>query len=452
MRKFGMFAAVAVSVLALSVATPVQAESMTDALSRAYTTNPDLMAAQAQLRAIDEQAALARSGFRPSLSASASIAAVTEESSAADDDYTSRSGKLELSQPLFRGGRTLAAIREADSAIAAGRANLLSAEQQLMLGGIQAYLGVLRDQSVLELNRNNEAVLTRQLQAARDRFSVGDVTRTDVSQAEARLSRARASRVQAEAALIDSRANYRSIFGVMPEADLKLPDTAGFALPGTVDDAVAEAEANNPGLVAAAKNRDVAEAALSGVKGERLPTVAAVGTLSRSYDAGSSAADRQDTASAMLRMTWPIYDGGATSSRIRAAKQDVARSGSVRDSAQRTAVQVATSAWLQLETATATRQSREAQVQAAQIALDGVREEEQVGSRTVLDTLNAEQELLDARVALVTAQHDEILSRYQLLSAVGRLTARELKLPVEYYDETAYASRVRHKFIGSGVE
>ncbi len=450
MRRFSLsVAVVALSVFLLPVTA--SAEDFTEALARAYTTSPDLEAAQAELRATDEQAALARSGARPSLTATASAGVTRQDNSALpNDNYTSNAAQLQVSQPLFRGGRTLASIRQADSAIEAGRAALLSSEQKVLLSGAEAYLTVIRDEAVLKLNRNNEEVLERQLQATQDRFSVGDVTRTDVSQAEARKSRATAARVQAEGALTASRAAYQRVFGVMPEANLT-PPKVQLALPASLDDTIAEAEKNNPELVAAKKSRDYADAALDNVKGERLPTIAAVGTMSQSHDLGGSNYDRQDTASAMLRMEWSLYDGGATSSRIRAAKQEVARRASLAGSADRGVVEAATQSWEQLQTATASRVSREAQVKAAQIALDGVREEERVGSRTVLDTLDAEQELLDARVALVTSQHDEILSRYQLLSAVGRLTARELKLPVEYYDEKAYAEKVRHKAIGSGV-
>lgn len=444
--------ALATAVVALlAFAAPVHAESLNEALSKAYATNPDLGAAQAALRSVDEQAAQARSGFRPTVTGSAGLSYTDEDNQATpDDSYTARTAALSVQQPLFRGGRTMAALREADSNIAAQRARLLNAEQTVLLGGVQAYLNVLRDEAVLDLNRNNEAVLSRQLRATNDRFSVGEVTRTDVSQANARLAGATAGRVQAEGALSISRANYQQVFGVAP-AQLVKPDVK-LQLPASLDDVVAAAEKNNPGVTAADHLRDSAGAVLDSVKGERLPTLAAEGQVRRTYDNGSSSLDRQDGMTVGVTLSVPLYEAGSTSSRIRQAKQNVARSSREYDSAERSAVQQAISAWQGYETAKATRESRRSQVAAASTALDGVREEANVGNRTVLDTLDAEQEYLDARVGLVRAEYDEILAQYQVLAAMGRLTARELQLPVEYYDETSYSKRVRHQWIGSDVE
>lgn len=433
----------------LALATPAWAESLNEALAKAYNTNPDLTAARATLRATDEQAPQALSGYRPQLSAAGSVVHTHEDTqNLGNDDYTSKAGSLTLQQPIFRGGRTAAAVREADNNIMAQRARLLDTEQTVLLRGVEAYLNVQRDQAVLELNQNNETVLGRQLKATRDRFNVGEVTKTDVSQAEARLSGAVAGRVQAEGDLASSKATYQRIFGEAP-ADLKKPD-ATFQLPASLDALTAEAQEKNPGVVAAQHTRTAADAVLDGVKGERLPTLTAEGSLARSYDAGSSSTGRVDNASVGLSLSWPLYTGGATSSRIREARQNVTRRSNEVDSAERGAIEVSTQAWEQYQTAMATLKSRQSQVSAAQIALDGVQQEASVGNRTVLDTLNAEQELLDAKVGLVRAQHDQLLAQYQVLSAAGRLTARELQLPVEYYDETSYSNQVRNQWIGSG--
>ena len=448
--RFGKMLMV-VSVLAL-LGTPAYADTLTEALAKAYNTNPDLAAARAALRAVDETAPQARAGYRPTVTASASVArTTTDNQTLANNDYTSKVAQLSVQQPLFRGGRTMAAISQSDSLIAAQRAVLVSAEQQVLLTGVEAYLNVLRDQSVLDLNKNNEAVLGRQLRATKDRFSVGEVTRTDVSQAEARLSGATAARVQAEGALESSKAAYERLFGEKP-SNLKKPVDANLNLLDSLDELIMVAQTNSPAVQAAINSSKAANAALDGVKGERLPTITAEGTLRRSYDNGSSSYDRQDAATAGVGITWPLYEAGATSSRIREAKQTLSRRSSELESAKRGAIETATKAWEQYQTSIASRTSRQSQVSAAQIALDGVREEANVGNRTVLDTLNAEQELLDARVGLVRAEHDEILSQYQLLAAIGHLTARELQLPVEYYDETAYSNRVRSQWIGSGVE
>ncbi len=435
------------SVLALTA--PAHAETLSEALAKAYSTNPELSAARATLRATDELAPQALSNYRPGLSSSAAISRTNEENQAGvDDDYTSRSIALNLQQPLYRGGRTVAAVRQADSAIAAERARLRLTEQDILLSGIEAYLNVQRDIAVLDLNQNNEGVLTRQLRATRDRFNVGEVTRTDVSQAEARFSSATAARVQAEGDVISSKAAYQRIFGEAPADLQKVSDLP--VLPASIDELVSLAEENNPAVVAAVNSRGVADAQLDGVKGERLPTITAEGSLARNYDAGGSAAGRQDAATVGVAMNWALYTGGATSSRIREARQNLSRRADELEATQRSAVQIATQSWEQYQTAKATVISRQAQVKAATVALDGVQQEATVGNRTVLDTLNAEQELLDARVGLVRAEHDEILAQYQVLAAAGRLTARDLQLPVEYYDETSYSNRVRDQWIGSG--
>lgn len=438
-----------VSVLALSF--PAYADTLTEALVKAYTTNPDLEAARATLRATDELAPQALSGYRPSVTASGSVARTNEDSNAGEDDYTSRAAALSLEQPIFRGGRTAAAVRQADSSIAAQRASLLNTEQTVMLRGVEGYLNVVRDTAVLELNKNNEEVLQRQLRATRDRFNVGEVTRTDVSQAEARLSAATSARIQADGNLTASRASYQRLFGEAP-ADLKKPEVAGLNMPKSLDEAIEEAKASNPNVLAASNSKEAAEASLDTVEGERLPVVSAEASLQRSYDAGSSATDRVDTATAGVSLNWPLYQAGSTSSRIREAKQQVARRASERDAAERGVIEATTQSWENWQTAKSSVESRRAQVKAARVALDGVQEEANVGSRTVLDTLDAEQELLDAQVGLVRAEHDEILAQYQVLAAVGRLTARELQLPVEYYDETAYSKRVRNQWIGSSTE
>lgn len=427
------------------------AESLTEALSKAYATNPDLDAARAELRSADESAPQARAGYRPTISANATVGHTSTDGQALGDDrYNSRTAQLEVAQPLYRGGRTLAAMRQADSIIAAQRASLRNTEQTVLLRGVEAYMNVIRDEAVLELNKNNEQVLRRQLQATRDRFSVGEVTRTDVSQAEARLSGAIAAHIQSEGALTESRAAYQNLFGQGP-TKLTKPGALEAGLPMSLDEAVELAVDANPQLVLAKNNSEAASAILDGVRGERLPTLTATGRLAHSYDNGSSTYGRSDSATALLTLSVPLYQAGSVSSRIRQARQDVSRYDSAKESAHRTVIEAATQAWAQLETSKASRSSRQSQVEAAKIALDGVKEEANVGSRTVLDTLNAEQELLDARVGLVRAEHDEILAQYQLLAAVGRLTARDLQLPVEYYDEKAYADQVRTQWIGSDV-
>lgn len=445
--------------LALSVAmglvltnSAFAADGLNDAMAKAYQNNPDLSAARAELRGTNELAPQALSNYRPTIEADASIGAITRDNeTTGTEDYVSESAALTITEPLYRGGRTMAAVRQADSSIAAGEAALHDTEQAVLIAAVQSYLDVVRDQAVVELNKNNESVLTRHLKATKDRFSVGEVTKTDVSQAESRISGAKSSRVQAEGNLTQSRATYERIIGEQPAGTLENPKVT-LELPKSREDVIREAEASNPLYKNAAYIKDAANAALDGVKGERLPTVQLQGQLAHSDDNRDLSAGQVDSASAVVSMSWPLYAAGSTSSRIRQARQTVAQQSDLVESARRTVVERATQAWEQLETARSVIDSRKAQVKAARVALEGVEQEAVVGSRTVLDTLDAEQELLNAEVGLVQAERDQILAQYQVLSAVGRLTARSLALPVEYYDEKAYAKKVRHKFIGSSGE
>lgn len=439
--------------LMMAIATPVFADTMDEALIKAYNTNPDLAAAQAELRATDELAPQALSNYRPNISAQGSVGVTKEEGSyIGDQDYSSRNVSLQLQQPLYRGGRTRAAVRQADSSIAAQRAILRGTEQQVFLQGIQAYLNVLRDQEIVGLTKDNESVLTKELQASRDRFSVGEITKTDVSQSEARRSGSVAARIQAEGQLIQSQATYQRVFGEAPQK-LTKPAEPHLDLPISLDEALDTALRNNPNVVAAMHNQDSAQASLDSVKGERLPEVTAQGSVTHNFNEGDYIAEGDtNSAQALISVTVPLYQAGAVSSRIRQARQSVSQSENVRDSAERQVYEQVISAWQSLETARASKVSLQSQVDAARVALDGVREEASVGSRSVLDTLDSEQEYLNARISLVRSDYDEIVAQYALLSAIGQLTAKDLQLNVDYYDDQAYAKSVRSQWIGSSIE
>ena len=428
------------AMLALVAATfavaPAQGQQLVDALAITHDTNPTLSAQREALRATNEQVSQALSGFRPNVEADGDIGyqySNTDPSSgsSSSDSVTPSSIGITLNQPLYRGGRTTASVRSAEFAVQAARATYLSIEQQVLLDAVTAYMDVVREQAVLELSLNNEQVLRRQLQATRDRFQVGEVTRTDVSQAESRLARATADRIAAQGDLDSARATYARVIGRAAGAVSPPPPVTG--LPGSLEETIAQAEGNNPAIITANFNERSADANVDVVFGELLPEVSLVGRAQSTYEPSDSI-DQSDTASLTAQVTVPLYQSGAVSSRVREARYSANQSRIQVEETRRDVVENAIQAWETLTTARASIQSLVTQVSAARIALEGTEQEALVGSRTVLDVLDAEQELLDARVSLVRAQRDEVVATYALLAVIGQLTARALGLAVEYYD------------------
>ncbi|MGE4221420.1 MAG: TolC family outer membrane protein, partial [Alphaproteobacteria bacterium] len=354
-----------------------------------------------------------------------------------------------VTQNLYDGGQTTAATDRAENDIRAERARLDDTEQDLLLDVASAYMSVLRDQAVLELNRNNERVLGRQLDATSDRFDVGEVTRTDVAQAEARVSGSTADRIQAEGQLEISRAQYLRIVGKLPEALQDPPVQEN--LPKSRDEAITLATEGNPNVRAATFDQQSAQGLVRQIEGELLPTVDLVGRAQKSRNVSASDSSL-DSLALTAQLTVPIYQQGEVTSRVREAKHMVSRSQQIIEEARRVAAEDAKSAWERLETARARRASLNSEVRAAQIALDGVRQEARVGSRTVLDVLDSEQELLDAQVDLVRAERDEVVARFEVLAAVGQLTARSIGLGAELYDPEVHYTQVRGKLWGLGEE
>lgn len=436
-------------------AAPVaaRAEGLVDALAAAYESNPTIQAQRARLRATDEGLPQALAGWRPTVTLAGEAGQQRVETNVGSRDRPEHrdpvTGALTVSQPLYRGGRTLASTRRAKNLIEAERARLTSTEQSVLLDAATAFVDVVRDQAVLGLNTSNEQVLNRNLEATRDRFDVGEVTRTDVSQAESRLERATADRIQAEGALASSRAVFERIVGMVP-GELETPAPPG-DLPDSRAAALSEAAVQNPNVVIAQFAEEAARDDVDIATGELLPALSVDGTVSRAYDT-TARASQTDSAKIAAVVSVPLYQAGAVSSRVRQSKQTAGQRRVEVEVARRNAVEGAATAWESLQTARARIGSIQAQIRAADIALTGVREEAAVGARTVLDTLDAEQELLDARVALVRAQRDEVVAAFRLRAAVGRLTARRLELPVAYYDVEAHYDEVRDKWWGLGAQ
>lgn len=435
-----------------------RAETLQDALIAAYLNNPTLAAQRAALRATDEGVATAIAGWRPTVRLTGTAGRSEVDTQATRETViTPKSRNIELTQNFYQGGRTQSAIDQAEANVKAGRATLSTTEQTVLLAAVTAYMDVLRDEAVLELRRNNEQVLRRQLEATRDRFRVGEITRTDVAQAEARLERAVSDRVQADGNLTSSRATYKRVVG---ESPTKLEQPQALAdLPGSQEEAVAVATAENPSVLSAVFTEDAAKYAIKTAEGTILPTLGFTATWSRTDDASqtsqTAARDRpafNQTNSFLFTLTVPLYQSGSEWSSIRSAKQTASQRRIQVDEAKRSTIETTTRAWEALTTQRAVIVSRSQQVKASELALEGVREEANVGSRTTLDVLDSEQELLDARVALVTAKRDEYVASFTLKSAIGRLTAQGLTLPVQHYDPTRNYKGVRDAWFGGKIE
>lgn len=426
-----------------------QAETLDEALAKAYSTSPRLQARQAQLRAIDEQVAQANAGWKPTLNGSASYGYSQQVYQGSETSTHPRNLGVQLSQPLLK-LQTFTAVQSAKRAVDAARATLTSQEQQLLFDAVSAYMNVVRDQSVLKLQQNNETVLKRQLDAARDRFRVGEITRTDVSQAESRLADAAAARILAEGNLAASRANYKRVIGdapVKPAQPEKMP-----TLPGAIDEAIAQAESGNPDVIAAQYAYEQADKDVDTNLARLLPEISVVGSATRAYGQSSLLRERTDGLSIGLQATVPLYQGGAEYARTRQAKQTRSQRSLELEETKRLAQEAAIRAWQLHKAAVAAIDSRRAGVKANALALEGIQQEAKVGTRTTLDVLNAEQEYLNAQVNLVSAEHDAVVAAYQVLSAVGKLTVTDLKLPVQAYDPQQHYDDVAGKWIGVGGE
>ena len=436
-----------------SFADFARAQTLDEALAATYLNNPTLKSERSKLRATDEQVPQAISDWRPSveMTGEAGSSANMSNSSTGSNRHQHRdlrSLDFTLSQSLYKGGQTQAAISEAENTVLAERNHLKVVEQNVLLDAVEAYMGVFRDQAVLELNASNEQVLRRQLEATEDRFNVGEITRTDVHQAQARLARATADRIESEGSLEITRATYHKIVGDMP-GKLNRPEPPE-DIPASKEEAINVAMVSNPSVIESEFDEKAKLDAVDQTRGELLPSVDLSGTAKRAFDSAGEES-RVDTYEAKLTLTVPIYQSGAVYSRLREAKQDVGEQRQKVDEARRAAIESASQAWEAVQTARARIDSFKSQINASEIALEGVEREAAVGSRTVLDILDAEQELLDAKVSMVRAQRDEIVAIFELKEAMGKLTVRQLNLPVDFYDPTRHYQEVRGKWFGAST-
>ena len=441
-----------VSAVCASYAAPLSAESLQQALTSTYRTNPQLDAARATLRATDEDVARANATYRPVISGSASSAwsrTDTVPNTATAGEIHPRSFGLSVAQPIFRGFRSLAQVRVAEANARAGRETLRNVEQTVLLAAASAYVDVVRDQATVRLQEGNVNVLSNQLKATQDQFSVGEVTRTDVAQAESRRAGSISALELAKSNLKSSRATYERVIG-NPAGQLVEPREPSNVFPKSLEEATQIAARENPAIVNALYLEQSARFNIDQIRGQLLPTITLNGAYTRSFEP-SRTLDESEARSVTANMTVPLYTGGDVEAQVRQAKHThVSRLQTVeqiRTEQQALVVQ----AWSRYLAAKAQLVAAMAQVKASQTALTGVREEYRVGQRTLLDVLNAEQELLNAQIAEVNAKHDIIVQSYTVLQTVGRFSAQELGLGAEIYDPEVHYLEVRRKWFGLSI-
>lgn len=457
-RVYRLRALTTVSLFALAatvLALPARAESLKDALSSTYRYNPQIDAERARLRATDEEVARAMSGYRPIVTGSASIGSEYQKTKSTTLGAINRSSTnpksygVSLSQPIFNGFQTTNAVRESEALVRASRETLRAVEQQVLLDAVTAYMDCIRDQAIVKLRENNVNVLARELKAVQDRFSVGEVTRTDLAQAQARRALAVSSLDVAKAQLKTSRATFERIVGHAP-SNLVEPTPNAPGLPGTLDEAIAAGNQENPNVIGALYREQSARSTVDRIRGELLPQVTLNADVGRALDS-QEGIDSTESASITGNVTVPLYEGGETRARIRQAKEThVSLLQEIEQFRTETQAVVVT-VWSQLQATRAQRQSDQTQVDANRTALTGVREEEKVGQRTLLDVLNAELELLNAEVQLVTTRRNLVVLSYNVVASIGRLDALATGAVSEVYDPEVHYNDVRREWWSTSI-
>jgi outer membrane protein len=436
-----------------------RADTLRGALAQAYQNNPTLNAQRAFVRATDESVPQALSGYRPTIRLTGNVGPtyqdnLTKSTGTGGAPIYSSSSSLTMSQTygatieqnLLNGFGTASRTRAAEQTVSAARETLRLSEQTVLLAAATAYMNLIRDAAILSLQRSNVEVLQEQLRQTQDRFRIGEVTRTDVAQSESRLASGRSTMLTAESNYVTSKATYRQVIGVEPGTQAPASPVDRLS-PANLQTGIQAARAGHPSVTTAMFNVDTATFQVKIAESSLYPTLNLVGQAQKAY--GTSAIQLETfNATVAGQLSIPVYDGGKEYSTIRAAKETLQQKridlDTARDQAQQTFVQ----SWGQLEAAKAQIVATQQQVTAAEIALNGVREEALVGQRTTLDVLNAQQELVNARVSLVTAQRDRVVASYTLLGAAGRLSAQVLQLPVQIYDPGVHYHQVRDTWVG----
>lgn len=425
-------AVLAVAAAAVVISLPARGMTLDEALADAYVNNPQLAAARAAQRKVDEGIPQALAQGRPTVQAQAGVGATNGATTASNSANGSQTqtrvgpiGAVSLNVPVWTGGREASALSGAKARVQAGLATLRATEQDVLLRAATAYVDVLRAQKVAEVNRSHEREAESELSAAKRRAAAGELRRPDVAATEAQAAQGRARLTQAEGDLDLAKQVFTGVVGAEPNnlQPAKLPP----GLPAMRDEALA-ASADSPTLAAARYTVDAAHDAIRSARAQMAPSVAAVGSLGYPVSSGE------------LVLNIPLLDGGLAESQARGAKQELAQRRLELDGQQIAARQDAVTAWQSLQTARASLDADQAQVTAARATRDGLAREAAQGLRTQLEVLGSEQHLLDAELALVGAEHDEIVGAYRLLAATGHLTAQDLGLKVAPYDPAQYSA------------
>lgn len=430
----------AASVLAMA-AGAVHAESLRDAIAMAYSQNPTLARARAEQRATDESYVQARAGMGPSVGASLEND-YTRAPTYLGGNVSTVDGSLSLSQTIFTSGNLASQLNAADATVRSGQEALRSTESQVLLNVISAYTAVRRDQEALQISQDNYDILKQQLNQTQAQFEAGQLTRTDVAQSQARLSQSEASLAQAQAQLDTDRATYVQVVGQAPTALEAEPDLPG--LPADFNAALAAAEANNPDLSSAQFAEKATHDRIGEARSAFGPQVALQAATTQIAPANSLGTSVNET-TAGLRLTIPLYASGMNSSRLREALENDNAAQSTVDITRRQVTASVAQAWSQMLASKSATASNEEQVKAAQVAADGIKTEQQVGLRTNIEVLNAEQDLKTAQLSLVDARRAQYVAAAQLLQVTGMLTARTLVPDAQIYDPAQNFRRVKNK-------
>lgn len=446
---------IALALLAALAPPGAHAGSFEDALGQAYLDNPTLRAARAGQRATDEELPQALSGWRPSIYVDGRIddrdgkRKTYTPPDKSKIEETQGSLSITLSQPVFRGFATVEGTNVAEANVRAGQQNLLATEQNVLFNAVQAYMNVYSGRQLVALQQENVSVLQAQLNAANERFKVGEITRTDVAQSQASLSQAKASLADARARLAADTATYVQIIGEKP-GKLNYPKIA--RLPASLEAAYATADELNPSILAAAFVETAAFHGIGLARADLLPeiSVQAQASVTDDFQKETGRYSEELTLSGVISI--PLYEAGLVYSRVREAKQIASQKRIEVIEVARAVRQAVAAAWNFYRASREIIQAARDQVAATRLSLDGIQQEYQAGTRTTLDVLDTQATVVSARTTLVNAQESQVLAAYQLLAAIGRLTARDLGLNVPYYDAEENYREVRGKWIGTGVD
>lgn len=440
-------------VIGAGLGSSAQAETLGGALVKAYQSNPQLNAARAQQRSTDENVPQALAGYRPQIVASLSVGLQPVRNLLVDNTIQTATLKpwtigVTVTQNLFNGFKTSSSVRVAESQVLSGREALRNTGQGVLLDAVTAYMNVIANQALVETQRGNVAFLRETLGITKKRLDAGDVTPTDTAQAEARLSRGLADLNAAEVAFETSRAIYAQVVGDAP-ANLTAAQTVDRFVPRSQQETVDTSTRENPAVVAATYDVDVATTTISVAESSLLPQLNVQANVNRSADSDPNlGTKRADQASVVGALTVPIYDGGTAASQTRQAKETAVQSRLVLEQVRNQARTAAVSAWISSEGTKVALAAAEAEVKSANIALQGVRREAQAGQRTTIDVLNSQQDLTAARSRQILAQRDRVIASYTLLSAVGRLDVRTLGLKTPDYLPEVHYHQVRDAWHG----